>query len=170
MFRVVPPTATTSVEAAGYSTPLPLSPEEAVKVTPLTAKWVSLLASLENSDPPKLMETTLAPFWTATSTAWSKFVKLFEGASTRMIFACGAIACDHSTSSEISSDQPELVRGFDPDAKILRKHPLLVVQVGRLNCDSKTARSDSMLGSSKASTIPMIWPAPWFVIWSNPYA
>ena len=95
---------------------MPLSPEEAVKVTPLTEKWESLLVSLEDSPPPQLFETTLAPCCTATSIAAIRFAVLFEAASTRMILACGAIACAHSTSSEISSDQPAFVFGFDPDA------------------------------------------------------
>jgi hypothetical protein len=41
-------------------TPWPLSPEEAVKLTPVTLKCESELVSLEDSPPPQLMETTLA--------------------------------------------------------------------------------------------------------------
>src|ERR1700758_1336443 len=58
--RLVPPTAGTYCEAAGYSTPKPLSPEENVIGFPVTLKWPSyaLVVSLENSPPPHEFETT----------------------------------------------------------------------------------------------------------------
>jgi hypothetical protein len=36
---------------------VPLSPEEAKKLTPVWVKWLSKLASLLNSDAPQLLET-----------------------------------------------------------------------------------------------------------------
>ncbi len=48
--RVVPPTAVTYWDAAGNSTPYPLSPEEAVIITPGWLKYLlSSLVSLEYS-------------------------------------------------------------------------------------------------------------------------
>src|SRR5215467_168176 len=49
----VPPTAVTNREAAGYSTPKPLSPAEAVTATPGWLKnWVSKVVSEADSGPP----------------------------------------------------------------------------------------------------------------------
>lgn len=112
---VVPPTATTYGDAAGYSVPLPLSPDDATNVTFDGApKWLSKLVSELNSLPPKLIDTTDAPAPTATSTAVIRSLKLFDAASTSTIFAFGAIACTHSTSSDISSAQPALGLGLLP--------------------------------------------------------
>jgi hypothetical protein len=50
----------------------------------------------------------------AASTAANRFAKLFVAASTRTIFAFGAIACAHSMSNAASCAQPQFVRGFEP--------------------------------------------------------
>src|SRR3954463_12824264 len=91
--RFVPPTETTCCEMAGHSTPLPSSPEAATNETPLCAKCESCPASVLHSSPPQLMETTVAPFCTATSTAWRSELEKSEADSTSMIFASGAMAC-----------------------------------------------------------------------------
>src|SRR5712692_6387946 len=140
--------------------PLPPSPEDAVNVTPETLKWLSELDSVENSPPPQLMETWWTPIWLAAkSTAPNRLVKLLVADSTSKIFAPGAMAWTHSTSSEISSAQPLLVRG-GPCGVSLVKQPLAVVQLGRANCELNVPRSLSMPGSSKASIMATVWPVP----------
>src|SRR5215469_11179126 len=53
LVRVVPPTAVTYCEAAGYSTPYPASPELTVMATPGWLKyWLSAAVSLGSSEPP----------------------------------------------------------------------------------------------------------------------
>src|SRR5262249_47453172 len=133
---------------AGYSPPLPLSPADAVNVTLEAMKCESYDGSLENSLPPQLMDTTEAPWYTEMSTAFNRSEKLLEAASTSRILAAGAIAWAHSTSNAISSAQPALVRGLNPAAYTLRKHPLRVVHDGSPNVLLNTARSDSIFGSS----------------------
>ncbi len=56
---VVPPTAVTYLDAAGYWTPYPLSPVETVIATPGWLKCVSSVVSLRYSGPPHELETTL---------------------------------------------------------------------------------------------------------------
>src|SRR5277367_1042504 len=127
---------------------MPLSPEAARKVTPVETKWLSRLRSVESSADVQLIETTDAPLRTAKSTPASKSLRLFEGASTRRILACGAMACAHSISSEISTAQFAFAAGLRPLEYSWRKQPLLVVQAGRLNCWLKTLRSFPALASS----------------------
>src|SRR5581483_9420419 len=110
-WSVVPPTPTTKGEAAGYSTPAPLSPAEAKKATPGTLKWKSVDDSVENSEPPQLIETCLAPRWTAKSTATRRSLVEADFEATTAMVASGAMACAHSTSSEVSPAQPLLVPG-----------------------------------------------------------
>src|SRR6266852_6618021 len=82
--------------------------------------WVmceSLPASLENSLPPQLIDSSLAPgCWLPTSTALNKLVKLLVAASTKTIFALGAMACAHSISSAASCAHPQFLRGCAPVA------------------------------------------------------
>src|SRR5271155_5635741 len=70
------------------------------------------------------METTEAPLRTAKSTPASKSLRLFEGASTRRILACGAMACAHSISSEISTAQLALAAGVRPPGYSWGEEPL----------------------------------------------
>src|SRR5260370_15862381 len=94
----------------------PVSPLEAKYTAPVVCKkWESLEASLENSLPPQLIETCFGPARVlATSTAAKRFAKLLLAASTKTIFALGAIACAHSISSAASCAQPQLARGLLP--------------------------------------------------------
>ena len=71
---------------------------------------VSYAVSPWNSLPPQLIETTFACF-AAVCTAAIRSLVLAELASTRTIFAPGAAAWAHSTSSAISSDQLAFVWG-----------------------------------------------------------
>src|SRR6266478_4330667 len=124
----------------------PVSPLEAKYTTPLFWKWESLVASLENSLPPQLMDTSprppLARTWlVATSTAANRFAKLLVAASTSTIFAFA-----HSMSSAASCAQPQFVRGFEPLAKTFLKHPFAVVHGGSPNWVEKTFRSFSAVG------------------------
>src|ERR1700722_19375704 len=107
-----------------------------------------MLFSPENSPVVQLMDTTDAPLLTATLEAATKSLRLLEAASTRTMFAWGAMACAHSTSRAISTDQLALAAGFFPFPYTLRKQPLLLVQAGRPYCASKKARSASAFGSS----------------------
>ena len=69
---------------------------------------------------------------------------LAEFASTSRIFAAGAIACAHSTSSEISPAQLESVLGRPPPPDWLTTFRSAA---GRLNVLLKVARSAAMFGS-----------------------
>lgn len=57
-----------------------------------------------------------------------------------------------------------------PCAYTLVKQPFDDVQAGSENAVLNTPRSDSIFGSSYASTIATTIPSPWFAIASNPYA
>ena len=75
----------------------------------------------------------------------------------------GQTAETMSTSSEISPAQPASALGSGLAAPVwftLRKQPLAVVHGGRPNWDRYVARSDSALGSSNASTMATVAPAP----------
>src|SRR5262245_18961801 len=109
MVSLVPPPATTFGDTDGHSgaEAEPLSPDEAMKVTPLWPEGVgqmqSRLRSLESSPSPKLMETATTPgCLRAQSAAFARSLMLFVLASTRRILAAGAIACAHCTSRSIS--------------------------------------------------------------------
>ena len=68
-----------------------------------------------------------------------------------------------STSREISPAQPASAVGSGEAAPFwftLRKQPLAVVHAGSPYVDRYVARSDSAFGSSWASTIATVWPAP----------
>jgi hypothetical protein len=79
-----------------------------------------------------------------------RFEVLAEVASTRRIWAAGAIAWAHWTSRLISSAQPEFAFGYlvVPVWLTFVKQPFAVVHAGRPNLLLKTARSDSAVGSS----------------------
>ena len=145
---MVPPTLTTSGETAGHSAPAapPSSPEAAMNVTFGLAKYaaVSYAVSPLNSLPPQLIETTFACF-AAVCTAVIRSLVLAELASTRTIFAPGAAAWAHSTSSAISSDQPASVWG----SLVVWPDWFSTVRfaAGRLYSLSNVARSAAMFGS-----------------------
>src|SRR5712671_2431644 len=103
-----------------------------------------------------------APSRAAVSTAAARFANELVVASTRRILQLGQMALAMSRSSEISCAQPELLRGnlVPPFWSTFRKHPLAVVQGGSPKVERYTARSLSAFGSSKASTMAMVWPAP----------
>src|SRR5712692_405791 len=132
----------------------PVSPLAAKQTTPLVVKCESLLASVENSLPPQLIDTSppppLATRLLATSTAAKRLAKLLLAASTKMILAPGAMAWAHSMSRAASWAQPQLVRGFVPLAKTFSKQPFAVVQGGRPRVLENTFRSFSAVGKSKA--------------------
>src|SRR5205814_7459868 len=150
---VVPPAATTLGETPGHSVPGE-SPVEAKNTTPDLINFESKLVSPENSPPPQLLETSPPPAvatrLAATVSAASRFERLFDAASTRMILALGAIACAHSMSRDASSSHPPVgsCGGLIPLAKTLLKFA-----VGRPNWAEKVARSVAAFGSSKASTM-----------------
>src|SRR5262245_59191099 len=89
----------------------PESPEEARTVTPVCTagvrKVLSNEVSLENSPPPKLMDTVTTPGWlAAVRTAANRLLNELLSASTRRMLALGAMAWAHSTSRAISLIQP----------------------------------------------------------------
>src|SRR5450759_1523645 len=115
--------------------------------------WESELASVENSLPPQLIDTSHLPnlfapatVVVATSTAAKRSAKELLAASTRTIFALGAMACAHSISRAASCPQPQLDRGLLPLAYTVLKQPFAVVHEGRPNCVEKTLRSFSAVG------------------------
>src|SRR5919202_6503132 len=99
---------------------------------------------------------TVAPSRAAVSTAALRFEKLDEVASTRRILQAGQIADAMSRSREISCAQPPSARGgvVPPDWLTFRKHPL--PQAGSPNWLRYVARSDAAVGSSYASTMPIV--------------
>src|SRR5579871_1753516 len=76
-----------------------------------------------------------------------------------MILHFGQAACTLSTSSEISTDQP-LASGGVLLCSSFVKQPFASVHCGSPYCVLKAARSDSMFGSSNASTIATVVPEP----------
>src|SRR3954471_21704516 len=100
---VVPPAATTLGETLGHCVPGE-SPVDAKNTTPDLINVESRLVSPANSPPPQLFDTSPPPAaatrLAATVSAASRLERLFDAASTRMIFAVGAIACAHSISRD----------------------------------------------------------------------
>ena len=79
------------------------------------------------------------------------------GVSTRRMFACGAMACAHSTSSVVSSAQLELPEvGLPSGVMILNDGG-----AGSPKPWSKLARSVLMVGDPNALTRTMVVPLPW---------
>ncbi len=152
MLSVVPPTERTFGDAAGYDRRPAVAPRKRARndagVPGRRLEGVlSKLVSPLNSPPPKLIETATTPgcraaYWMATARSLNE--ELF--ASTRRIFAPGAIAWAHSTSREISLAQSALAAG-----KFVRL-PVWLTFVklgsGKLNLASKAFRSLAMFGSS----------------------
>jgi hypothetical protein len=90
--KLVPPTAVTYGEEAGYSTPYPASPELAVMATPGRLKTASKLDWPLNSVEPQLLLIAIAPRLTATLIAAERSLKLDELASTRRMLQYGQMA------------------------------------------------------------------------------
>src|SRR5258708_1994874 len=91
-------------------------PDAATKTTPGCPLGVRKLLSLDDSPAysgdPQLMETALTPGWAAAyRTAAYISTSAFELASTRRIWAAGAMAWAHSTSREISTAHVALADG-----------------------------------------------------------
>ena len=98
---------------AGHPAPFqePSSPEAVTNVTPEcpadVVKRLSYDFSPRNSPPPQLSDTAETPGWLrAVFTAVVRSPRLSDFASTSSMLAPGAMACAHSTSSAISTDQP----------------------------------------------------------------
>src|SRR6202163_1207343 len=81
--------------------------------------------------------------------------------STSRMEQRGHAADTMSRSSAISSAQPVFATGYavPPCWSTLRKQPLFVVHAGSPNAARYTARSDSAVGESNASTTATTWPA-----------
>ena len=123
-FSVVPPTASTWGDAAGYSAPpfAPLSPLDATNVIPScpagVVKWTSYAVSVGVSLNPQLIEIATTPgVFLAVSTALKRSVMLGDLASTTRMLAPGAIAWAHSTSSVSSEAHVVLVYGCPPRSR-----------------------------------------------------
>ncbi len=84
--------------------------------------------------------------------------------STTMILQSGHAADTIDTSRVSSTPQPVGSGLGNGDALpcwfTMRRHPLAVVHGGSPYCLRYTARSDARCGVLKASTIPIVWPAP----------
>jgi len=113
---VVPPTAVTYCDVAGYPPGQPSSPLANVIITPGWWKYVkSNVVSLENSPPLQLLEISLAAHVVAAVfSAVPKSVKEFEFASISTILHSGQIAETMSRSSDISPSQFRFCTGYPP--------------------------------------------------------
>src|SRR5262249_47776070 len=110
--RLVPPTATTLGEKAGYSgSAEPESPVLATKVTPGVVSTLSYCASAwartaEPSAKPQLIDTTDTPGkWAAAATPGIRSARDWLFAPPSTILAPGAMAWVHSTSRASSRSQ-----------------------------------------------------------------
>src|SRR5215470_12433514 len=147
----------------------PLSPDEAKSVIPfLTAAansaccWLSRAGSMHASASPKLCEMTSPMLLSiAYLVAARMSVSLLLGAISSTMFAPGAVACAHSTSSVVSTDQPNwLARlmsngGGEPTGVICVNDGL-----GSPITESKVCRSEAIVGLPKASTMTIVRPVP----------
>src|SRR6266852_7396182 len=134
--------------------------------------------SAHASASPKLCEMTPPRLW---STAYLVTLKMSASwlvlARTRSMFAPGAIACAHSTSSEISDDHPTwlgslTMKGVKPSGAMMLRlggagHAFVGgTVVGGTDIPQipqtafQAARSVPMLGLEKASMMTIVWPAP----------
>ena len=118
---------------------------------------------------PKLIDTTDAPLRFAVATpavSRSPVLRLLHSISRRL--ACGAMAWAHSTSSAVSS--APLPVAVVVGSVLLPSCPTTVRLggAGRPNWASNVARSDWIDGRLSESMIAIVWPAPWFAIWSTP--
>ncbi len=85
------------------------------------------------------------------------WLRLASGATTRSIIASGAMACAHSTSSDVSRGQVEPC-GSLPGGPSGRK--VFTVAEGSPVRESKVARSEDRLELPKASIIAILVPVP----------
>ena len=78
------------------------------------------------------------------------------------MFALGAIACAHSTSSEVSTAHDQPGPAGSVPGSVVPPVSLTTVSAGsgRENCWSKECRSETMSGALYASTMAMVWPVP----------
>ena len=130
----MPPTAVTYREVAGYSAPVPSSPELTVMATPGWFRYVSSEVSVLLSSPPQLLETYLAPSETAVLMAVNNGESSALLASTSRMWQAGHVAETMSRSSEISPAQPLSAVGSGdvwPLPLTFLKQPLAVVQAAR---------------------------------------
>ena len=99
----------------------------------LWRKALSYDVSELNSFAAQLFEMVVAPSAAAVFSAVSRFVMLFDDASTKRMWQVGHTAEAMSTSSEISSAQPALAMGMlvPPVWFTLRKQWFAVVHAGR---------------------------------------
>src|SRR4051794_15814288 len=105
----------------------------------------------------------LAPSEAAILTAAPRLLIEELFASTRRILQLGQAALTISRSSAISPAQPVFVEGSGLSVPLwftFLKQPLAVVHGGRPNLARYTARSLSAFGSSYASTMATVMPAP----------
>src|SRR4051812_46757631 len=101
----------------------------------------------------------VAPIVAARFTAVARLANELLFPSTSRILQLWQMARATSTSREISRPQPESGGGSGLAAPFwltFLKQPLAVVQAGSPKVESYVARSDSMLGASKASTIAIV--------------
>jgi hypothetical protein len=147
----------------------PLSPDDAKSVIPLlTASAnsaccsLSRVGSMHASASPKLCEMT-SP--TLCSTTYLVVLRMSEslllGATASTMFAPGAVTCAHSTSSVVSTAQPNWLGsltsngGGEPTGVICVNDGL-----GSPIVASKVCRSEAIVGLPKASTMTIVRPAP----------
>ena len=109
---------------------------------------------------PKLCETTSAALWSSTHrVASSRSWSASDRATTRTIFAPGAITCAHSTSSEVSPAQPSAVSWSGA-----AERPVGVTTErlgsGSPHVASKSERSCAIVGLPYASTTAIVVPLP----------
>jgi hypothetical protein len=90
------------------------------------------------------------------------------GVSTSTMFAPGAMACDHSTSSVVSPAQlwsvPLVGSKFTGPSGWMT---LMEGGSGIPNCASNVDRSDTIDGEPNASTSTMVWPLPVMPRWNK---
>ena len=111
------------------------------------------------------MEACAAPVWLTYLIPQSKSVVESDGTTMRSMLACGAMACDHSTSVDVSSAQLALVEAICPQGAMI-----LTVTIGRPKLVEKIFKSAWMFGLPKASIIAMLCPVPVALLALNPYA
>src|SRR5215475_13487018 len=147
----------------------PLSPDEAKSVIPLliaSANTVccsaSRAGSMHASASPKLCEMTSPTLWSITYLVVARMSEsLLLGATASTMFAPGAVTCAHSTSSVVSTAQPNWLAslmsngGGAPAGSICVKEGL-----GSPITASKFCRSVAIVGLPKASTMTIVRPAP----------
>ncbi len=139
-----------------------MSPLPAKKLTPVCPDGVTKSPSGAFPLTVKLIDTTETPGYDAASCT-AAYRSL---AANKMMFAPGAITCDHSTSSEISPGHPWATAGrLVPDPVWLSCSKL--GGLGRSQAASNVCKSVAMSGSLPTSTIAIVWPVPSPLIPSN---